>query len=121
MVHESYDRVAPRREKHEIEECLKARGRFYRQRTIKRYREIVYRYKMSPCKDCCKQYNPWVMQFDHRDPSQKKYEISWMESYGLKKLMRDIEKCDLVCANCHAERTYKNKHYIQRSSTLVEL
>jgi len=46
------------------------------------------------------------MDFDHlRD---KKYNISNMvcSDYGVA-LMEEIEKCELVCANCHRIRTQK--------------
>jgi hypothetical protein len=64
----------------------------------------------TSCVDCGKSYPPWVMQFDHlRD---KKFEISRSIAlgYGLLKLMEEITKCDVVCANCHADRTHKRSH-----------
>ena len=46
------------------------------------------------------------MQFDHlRD---KKYHISTLvNSNNFKKLEAELEKCEVVCANCHAERTFQ--------------
>lgn len=52
------------------------------------------------------------MQFDHLNPQEKKYEISKMSCYSVKTIMAEIEKCDVVCANCHSERTYMRKHYL---------
>lgn len=46
------------------------------------------------------------MQFDHL--GEKQFEISqaiWTKSLLL--VVEEIAKCDLVCANCHAERTHK--------------
>jgi hypothetical protein len=63
-----------------------------------------------PCKDCYKMYPPYVMQFDHRIPSEKSFEISGAKLvYPIEILCREIAKCDLVCANCHAERTFGKK------------
>lgn len=75
-----------------------------------RWYEWLNRCKMAPCSDCGVQYNPWVMDFDHRDPSQKKFAIS--SKYGClpETLEAEIAKCDLVCANCHRERTYRRAH-----------
>lgn len=74
-------------------------------------REFVNRLKMCPCSDCGIQYNPWVMHFDHREASGKVFNISEGPSLGIsnKLIMAEIEKCDVVCANCHAERTHKKK------------
>lgn len=65
---------------------------------------------MKPCTDCGIQYNPWVMQFDHRKPEDKIDDISKGLSWGIKKLLAEIRKCDVVCANCHAERSYQNRY-----------
>jgi hypothetical protein len=69
--------------------------------------EFINRFKMQPCMDCHMQYNPWVMHFDHRDPKIKTFGIARERSIALKKLEIEISKCDVVCANCHAERTHK--------------
>ncbi len=72
-------------------------------------REVIARSKMKPCFDCRVQYNPWVMQFDHRNPIDKSFGIGGFMRYkvSLDKVLKEIEKCDVVCANCHAERTHR--------------
>jgi len=72
-------------------------------------RELINRYKTSPCKDCGKQYNPWVMDFDHREPENKSFSISAGICNSLDRIKEEILKCDLLCANCHRERTHKRK------------
>lgn len=67
----------------------------------------INRLKMRPCLDCKIQYNPWQMQFDHRDPSLKRYNIGTRTCISEKQLLDEVVKCDIVCANCHAERTHK--------------
>ena len=48
-----------------------------------------------------------ALQFHHRDMTVKKFEISaaiWGGvKYTKKELLEELKKCDLVCANCHAE------------------
>jgi hypothetical protein len=74
-------------------------------------REYVTRMKMVPCKDCGIQYKPWIMQFDHRNPHKKEFELSDLyKSYSIKRIQAEIDKCDVVCANCHAERTHCNRY-----------
>jgi hypothetical protein len=67
------------------------------QRTL-RARTYVNHLKMRPCADCGVQYNPWVMQFDHRDPLIKKFELgSLKKGYSQKRINIEAEKCDVVC------------------------
>lgn len=78
----------------------------------KRNQEIVARTKCRPCMDCGVQYNPWQMDLDHREASQKCESVSCMalQGWGLKRLEIEIAKCDVVCSNCHRERTYRRFH-----------
>ncbi len=71
-----------------------------------RMKELINRAKTRPCMDCKIQYNPWVMDFDHRDQSMKRMEVSRCRN-SFSQLQKEIEKCDVVCANCHRERTQK--------------
>lgn len=77
----------------------------------RKLREIVNRAKSIPCKDCNRQYNPWVMQFDHRNPAEKIDTIANLVANGksLVIIQNEIKKCDVVCSNCHAERTHKQR------------
>jgi len=68
------------------------------------------RLKTTPCKDCGRQYNPWQMQFDHRNPEEKLFGIASFKNVSLEVLNLEIAKCDVVCANCHADRTH-NRHF----------
>jgi hypothetical protein len=72
-------------------------------------REFIKIKKDVPCMDCGTKYPYYVMDFDHRDTSQKKFNISEMAVIGSWKLLKEeIEKCDVVCSNCHRERTHGN-------------
>jgi hypothetical protein len=44
-----------------------------------------------------------ALQFHHLDPNQKDFTISHDFSHDVKKLYSEVDKCILVCANCHAE------------------
>ncbi len=69
-------------------------------------RELVFEMKKGPCVDCKNSFNPWQMDFDHRDPNEKKHDVSSMMRRGKPQLLEEIAKCDLVCANCHRNRTW---------------
>lgn len=63
--------------------------------------------KHKPCTDCGKKYHPAAMQFDHISPD-KEAVISELVSqgYGKHRILKEVAKCELVCENCHAVRTY---------------
>ena len=72
-------------------------------------RLMIQMLKDVPCMDCGVKYPPYVMDFDHRDPDTKVLNISKVHIYGKQKLLDEIEKCDVVCSNCHRERTHQRK------------
>ena len=73
--------------------------------------EYIRELKKDPCMDCGKKYPYYVMDFDHIDPSTKLNTISKMIlcSSSLKKIMEEINKCEVVCSNCHRIRTYNRR------------
>lgn len=86
---------------------------------VARIRESLITAKDRPCADCNVKYAPWVMQFDHvPDRGSKTFTLSKAvrQKYSAKKIAEEIAKCDVVCANCHAERTYQRG--IQRAGAL---
>ena len=62
--------------------------------------------KDKPCHDCGVKYHPYVMDFDHISDN-KSFSISEKRWLNISEMMKEIEKCDLVCANCHRIRTFK--------------
>lgn len=76
-------------------------------KTKKKLLEFVKEAKNLPCKDCGVKYPYYVMDFDHRDSNDKKFSISQHNRIGsFEKIKNEIAKCDVVCANCHRERTF---------------
>lgn len=87
---------------------------------------IVRRLKeQTPCADCGLFYPYYVMDFDHRDPSTKKFGIAVerLRHIPTQRLLAEIAKCDVVCANCHRVRTHVGGHWAlpHRKNRAVEL
>lgn len=72
-------------------------------------RNFINGLKGRPCMDCHVEYPACVMQFDHRDSQTKSFNIGNSESRTLEAIQLEAEKCDVVCANCHAIRTASRK------------
>ena len=73
-------------------------------------RDFIRQAKNKPCADCNQMYPYYVMQFDHVR-GDKRLNIGNVSSRGLSmsKLVKEIGKCDVVCANCHAIRTHQRE------------
>ena len=85
----------------------------------KRYREvnraIIRGAKDQPCADCGHSYPYYVMQFDHL--GDKEFNVGNIGPTGSRsRLINEINKCDVVCANCHAERTHQRRMAILKES-----
>ncbi len=74
-----------------------------RHRRKKQKRLTAYKAN-RPCTDCGIYYPSCVMDFDHVR-GEKTMDVSRMVAYGWDTVMQEIDKCDLVCANCHRIRT----------------
>ncbi len=82
--------------------------RFTREARL-RDRAFLDEQKNVPCVDCDERYPSYVMQFDHVR-GKKLFNIAdHLGRYTRRRLMAEIAKCEVVCANCHAKRTYARR------------
>lgn len=84
----------------------KAKRKYARKR-----REFVRDAKEVPCMDCGVEYPHYVMEFDHIR-GEKSFNLGGTNG-SLERLQAEIDKCDIVCANCHRVRTWE-RHWSQR-------
>lgn len=70
-------------------------------------KEWMVELKSKPCIDCGGVFPICCMDFDHREESKKSYNIGSMfaHHYSRELIQTEVDKCDLVCANCHRIRT----------------
>lgn len=90
-----------------------------RQTTRELYRErkaqlVVY--KGSACTDCGGTFPTCCYHFDHRTPEEKTAGIAQMMHRPIEEIKAEADKCDLVCANCHAIRTFGNEEVARKIS-----
>lgn len=59
-----------------------------------------------PCADCGGRFPSCAMDFDHRVDTIKAFTVTRMVGRsGTPRILAEIAKCDIVCANCHRVRT----------------
>ena len=116
-------RKAEYRARLEIKERAAVQSAEYRQRPeIKeRYKahfrarnkaHVVFTHKIKMekgCVDCGYADSGYSLQFDHLPEHEKLYEISRMSGHAKANILKEIEKCEVVCGNCHALRTEKRR------------
>lgn len=102
--HKEYHKGWYQRHKEEVIERRKKR-----QQEIltwfRRYKSTLY------CMDCGISH-PAVLQFHHRNRSEKSFSIANVASRAtsVKQIMNEMKKCDVVCVNCHAKRHWRETH-----------
>ena len=70
--------------------------------------------RKTPCADCDINYAPWQMQFDHVRGEKIEGIAQLISNKQFGKVWEEIEKCELVCANCHMDRTYQRRQFFPK-------
>jgi hypothetical protein len=85
-----------------------ARHRRRRDRSLAK-RALLLKLRDRCCADCGAKPLPQVMQFDHRDAGAKRFSVtsSWCRSEA--RIHEEAAKCDIVCRNCHRERSFQRR------------
>lgn len=87
-------------------EDYKKRAKAQRLRNVQRVADL----KAGACMDCEGKFHHAAMQFDHARGSKVKDISKMVRRSSWAAVLREIKKCDLVCANCHAVRTWTRIH-----------
>ena len=85
----------------------KERSKKHKKEYYKRNIKFVSDYlKNHPC-EICGEIDIVVLDFHHRNPEDKAFSIGAICSSGISvdRLQNEIEKCQVVCANCHRRIT----------------
>jgi len=72
-------------------------------------KDYISKLKEKPCSDCKVQYPWYVMDFDHRPGETKEFTIGQSPNIAWDRILKEVAKCDVVCSNCHRERTYQRR------------
>lgn len=104
---------------------------------IQRNIDIINKFKDKPCAICNKKYEPYNMQADHIDPNNKLYAISSLKGSKVETLLKELEKCQVLCVLCHRikslteqkegkysnlvrEKKIKKQYYYDKENGLLE-
>jgi hypothetical protein len=90
---------------------IDAEARRKRARAEARTKYLIEYFENHPCVDCG-EADPVVLEFDHlRD---KRFEVTnQFASRNWQEILDEIDKCEVVCANCHRRRTAGRAGYLR--------
>lgn len=84
--------------RHKCRECYRATKNILR----KKYKDLIISYKKESKCSKCGNNDYRVLEFHHRDGKEKDFAISWaFNNIGIEKTRKEIEKCVILCSNCH--------------------
>lgn len=100
------NRAAQKRHYYKNKQYYYAKNLVRKQKIVEHIRKL----KDVPCVDCGVKYPSYVMHFDHIG-NDKEINLAHAASHGwgIARVDKEAAKCQVVCANCHAERTHKRK------------
>lgn len=93
--HKKYVRAAYHRDKPAGRDRVKQQ----RQKLVEWFRDYKRGLKCSRCPE-----NHWAcIEFHHKDPKTKEFSIvrAIARRLSIKRILAEIEKCEVLCANCH--------------------
>lgn len=82
--------------------CKECFNNIQKERWKKRKIDAI-EYKGGKCERCG--YNKYygALEFHHRNPSEKDFQWNKLRLMSWDKIVKEINKCDLLCSNCHRE------------------
>lgn len=73
-------------------------------------RDYLRRLKISSgCVICGYSDHASALTFDHIDPKNKQYEMASIYRRPMKIIMSELEKCRVLCANCHSVHSFNQR------------
>lgn len=79
----------------------------------KQVKEKAVEYKGGSCVRCG--YNKCIhaLVFHHKNPAKKEFLISGNHCYAWERIKRELDKCVLLCHNCHTEVHAECSHFLE--------
>lgn len=97
----------------EIDEFLENRNYKRVKNRRNRIKEELVKYKGGKCEICGYDKCINALEFHHLDPNEKDFTIGQYSTLSFDKIKNEVDKCILVCSNCHREIHY-NEHLATR-------
>ena len=105
-------KLNPKRRK----DCYNRRKRIYKENRI-----FILSYLLNnPC-SICGEKDIRCLEFDHIDRKEKRLAIARMVSFSLNSLKKEMNKCRILCANCHKKITAEQFNWYKDYAEVVQM
>lgn len=93
------------------EHYQKNKGTYYTNRNKRReveFKEWWRSYKSTLSCNRCSESHVACLHFHHLDPNNKEANLSVVARghWGKERILKEVEKCEVLCANCHAKEHF---------------
>jgi 5-methylcytosine-specific restriction endonuclease McrA len=90
-------------------DAYRERAKVRRARAKHEYHINMLKYLSDKCCVICGESDVVVLEMDHIDPRTKLFSISQAVKlgYSWETILKELEKCRVLCANCHKRHTAK--------------
>lgn len=80
-------------------------------------KEFLLQYKGYKCQHCHNKFPEICYDFHHIDPKEKEFQFNQLNSYSMQKLIKEVDKCILLCSNCHRIE-HQRLRYLKKKESL---
>lgn len=88
---------------------INAYNRIYRKKIRQEKKRKLIELLGNRCIKCRQQFPDYVYDFHHLDPKIKSFNLGHGVAKSINDLIKEAEKCILLCANCHRIYHYENE------------
>ena len=85
------------------------------------YKKFIKDLKNKSCCPCGEKH-PATLDFHHKDPSKKLFSFSRgsLNNYTEEEIVAEINKCEILCSNCHRKKHFDENQIVVASSIKKE-
>ncbi len=90
-------------------------------------RLMAFEYLGGKCSKCGLIGCVDIFSFHHNNPEKKDFQLSHVFTYSWEKIQKELDKCELLCGNCHMEihhniykNTWQNKRRHQNKKRAIK-
>ena len=91
-------------------ECRSCENKKIKKRKIKLVKHLIDYFKEHPCVHCG-ETNPILLEFDHLRDKEINIANAVLSGWSIKRLEKEVEKCQVLCSNCHTLKTAKDQNW----------
>ena len=107
-----YNYCIPCRKEYDAEYQKNNRDKINEQQRLYRTKQREWWFEVTEGLVCvtCGEPDFIVLEFHHRDPGTKKFGLANYNKFSKRKVLEEMEKCDVLCANCHRRLHWDMKY-----------